>query len=199
MHERKRPLRSELVAARAHLSSAERDARSAAIVARVEAIQGFLGAKVLALYAPFPTEVDVDALANRALARGVRLAYPHVIRGERKLAYAEGEPGRLVPGELGTLQPPAGAPEVPLAEIECVIVPGVGFAADGHRLGRGGGHYDATLAAMPQALRIGVAFEVQVVPEVPREPHDEPLDVVATDQRVLVFSRRQGGPRASVR
>ena len=43
------------------------------------------------------------------------------------------------------------------------------------------------------------SFDLQVVPEVPREPHDEPLDVVATDQRVLVFSRRQGGPRASVR
>jgi 5-formyltetrahydrofolate cyclo-ligase len=168
-------------------------------VARVEAIPGFLGAKVLGLYAPFPTEVDVDPIANRALARGVRLAYPRVILGERKLAYAEGAPGRLVPGELGTLQPPPDAPEVALADIDCVIVPGVGFAADGHRLGRGGGHYDATLAAMPRALRVGVAFDLQVVPEVPREPHDEPLDVVATDQRVLVFSLRQGRPRASVR
>jgi 5-formyltetrahydrofolate cyclo-ligase len=52
---------------------------------------------------------------------------------------------------------------------------------------------------MPRALRIGVAFDLQVVPEVPREAHDEPLDAVATDQRVLVFPRRQGAPRASVR
>jgi 5-formyltetrahydrofolate cyclo-ligase len=198
MYERKRPLRSELIAARARLAPEERDALATAITRRVEAIPGFLDAKVLALYAPIGTEVDVTALARRALARGVRLAYPRVVRGERKLAYARGEPGRLVSGELGTFEPPPGAPELPLSEIDCVIVPGVGFSTDGHRLGRGGGHYDATLAGMPRALRIGVGFDVQLVPKLPHEPHDEPLDAIATDRRVLLLPRlAPGNPRAS--
>ncbi|HEX9241195.1 MAG TPA: 5-formyltetrahydrofolate cyclo-ligase [Anaeromyxobacter sp.] len=197
MHEQKRPLRSELIAARARLTSDERAARSALVAERIAKVPGFADAKVLALYAPIGTELDVTEIARRALAGGIRLAYPRVVRGARRLAYAQCEPGRLVSGELGTHEPPPGAPEILLADIECAIVPGLGFSTDGHRLGRGGGHYDATLAAMPRALRVGVAFDVQVVPELPREPHDEPLDAVVTDLRVLLFPRHgPGGPRA---
>jgi 5-formyltetrahydrofolate cyclo-ligase len=197
MHEQKRPLRSELIAARARLTPEDRDSRSDAIAVRVQGIPGFRDAKVLALYAPIGTEVDVTPIARSARARGVRLAYPRVVPGERRLAYAEGEPERLVPGARGTLEPPPGAAAIPLAEIDCAIVPGVGFSTDGHRLGRGGGHYDASLAAMTRALRIGVAFDVQVVAALPREAHDEPLDALATDGRVLLFSRLPPGPRAS--
>jgi 5-formyltetrahydrofolate cyclo-ligase len=197
MHEQKRPVRSELIAARAQLSPVERDERSARIANRVEGIPGFREAKVLALYAPIGTEVDVTPLALRARARGVRLAYPRIVLGERRLAYAEADPERLVPGARGTLEPPPDAPAIPLSEIECAIVPGVGFSRDGYRLGRGGGHYDASLAAMPRALRIGVAFDVQVVAALPREPHDEPLDALATDGRVLLFSRLPPAPGAN--
>jgi 5-formyltetrahydrofolate cyclo-ligase len=193
MHERKRPARSELIAARAKLTLDDRDRGSAAIAHRVETIPGFLEAKVLAVYAAIGTEVDVAEIARRAAARGVRVAYPRVVRGDRKLAYAEARPDRLVPGPLGTLEPPAGSREVARGELECAIVPGVGFSRDGHRLGRGGGHYDATLAEMPRALRIGVGFEVQIVPELPHEPHDQPLDAVATELQVFLFPRAARG------
>ncbi len=195
MHERKRPARSELIAARARLTPEEREARSAAIAERVATLPGFLDAGVVAVYAAIGSEADVSAIARRAAARGARVAFPRVVRGERELAYALSDPDRLVPGPLGTLEPPPGSSGVPLAEIECAIVPGVGFSRDGHRLGRGGGHYDATLAAMTRAYRIGVAFEAQIVPELPREAHDEPLDAVATELRVLLFPRPRG-PRS---
>jgi len=81
-----------------------------------------------------------------------------------------------VRGPFGAAEPPPGAPEIDLAEIGCVVLPGVAFSLDGLRLGRGGGHYDATLAAMPRAARIGVAFDLQIVPALPREPHDATLD-----------------------
>ena len=192
MHERKRPARSELIAARARLTVDERDRHSAAIADRVQTSPGFLDAKVLAIYAAIGTEVDVAAVARRAASRGVRVVYPRVVRNDRRLAYAEAQADRLVPGPLGTLEPPFGSREVALGEIECAVVPGVGFSRDGHRLGRGGGHYDATLAEMPRALRIGVGFEVQVVPALPHEPHDQPLDAIATELRVLLFPRLKG-------
>jgi 5-formyltetrahydrofolate cyclo-ligase len=75
-----------------------------------------------------------------------------------------------------------------------VVVPGVAFSQDGHRLGRGGGHYDATLAQMPRAVRLGVAFEAQLVAELPREPHDAPLDAVVTESRVLLLPRVRRDP-----
>jgi 5-formyltetrahydrofolate cyclo-ligase len=78
---------------------------------------------------------------------------------------------------------------VALDEIDCVVMPGVAFSQDGLRLGRGGGYYDSTLVRMPRAARIGVAFDVQVLPALPREPHDAPLDAVVTEARTLLFSR----------
>jgi 5-formyltetrahydrofolate cyclo-ligase len=84
-------------------------------------------------------------------------------------------------------EPPPDLPAVPLSEIELVLVPGVAFDGSGRRLGRGRGHYDATLAALsPAAVRIGLAFELQIVAAVPCEPHDMPLDAIVTERRVLV-------------
>jgi 5-formyltetrahydrofolate cyclo-ligase len=73
--------------------------------------------------------------------------------------------------------------------IDCVIVPCLGVSRDGHRIGRGGGYYDATLPTLERALRVGVAFEVQLVPALPREPHDAPLDAIVTEGRILLFTR----------
>jgi 5-formyltetrahydrofolate cyclo-ligase len=187
--ETKRALRSELIAARARLSPAERAEKSRAIADRLEGLAPFRGARIVAVYAPLGTEVDGLEIARRALAHGAELVFPRAVDGVRRLAFARCEPGALVRGPLGVAEPPAGAPEVASAEIDCVVVPGLGFSPEGLRLGRGGGHYDATLAAMPAAARVGVAFEVQVVPELPREAHDAVLDALVTEARVLSFSR----------
>jgi 5-formyltetrahydrofolate cyclo-ligase len=79
---------------------------------------------------------------------------------------------------------------VALEELDAVMMPGVAFSVDGLRLGRGGGYYDATLKRVPlRALRIGLGFDVQVVPSLPREPHDVPLDLLVTEARALRFTR----------
>jgi 5-formyltetrahydrofolate cyclo-ligase len=87
------------------------------------------------------------------------------------------------------MEPPPGSPEVGLDEIDCVLVPGVAFSEDGLRLGRGGGYYDATLARMARAVRVGLAFDRQIVPALPREAHDASLDAVVSETRTLLFSR----------
>ena len=68
-------------------------------------------------------------------------------------------------------------------------MPGVGFSEDGFRLGRGGGFYDATLPLLARAVRVGLAFEVQIVPTLPRDRNDAPVDAVVTESRVLAFRR----------
>jgi 5-formyltetrahydrofolate cyclo-ligase len=189
MSERKRALRSELIAVRARIAQDARAARSLAIAERIEEVPAILEARTLALYAPLGTEVDSGEIALRAAARGARVVYPRTVRGDRRLAFARADACELVPGMLGALEPPAGAPDVALEEIDCVVVPGVAFSAEGLRLGRGGGYYDATLARMPRAFRVGVAFDAQIVPELPREPHDVPLDAIVTEARLLLFPR----------
>jgi 5-formyltetrahydrofolate cyclo-ligase len=189
MKERKRAQRSELVAARARLSSDDRAARSIAIADRIVEVPGFRQARVLAVYAPIGAEVDPEELARRAAARGVTLVYPRARQGDRRLSFAPAAPGDLVRGPLGAFEPPVSAAEVAPGSIDCIVVPSVGVSADGHRIGRGGGYYDATLPTLSRALRVGVAFEVQLVAALPREPHDAPLDAIVTEARALLFDR----------
>ena len=189
MSDVKRALRSELIAVRARIALDERRTGSLAIAERVDQVPAFREARIVSLYAPLGTEVDSSEIARRVLARGARLVYPRTVTGERRLAFARAEPGALVRGPLGALEPPPGAAQVALEEIDCVLMPGVAFSEDGLRLGRGGGYYDATLKKMPRAARIGIGFDAQVVATLPREPHDVPLDAIVTEARVLLFPR----------
>lgn len=186
---RKRELRSELIAARARLTQEERLVRSQAVAERLEALPLLAQAQVVALYAPLGTEVDVFAFVRRLGLRGVRAVFPRTTPGQRRLDFAACEPFELVRGPLGAAEPPPAASPVDLAAVDAFVMPGVGFSEDGLRLGRGGGYYDVTLMAAPRAARIGVAFELQLRPTLPRDPHDVPLDAVVTEERTLVFPR----------
>ncbi len=188
--ETKRALRTELIAVRARLTLDDRRDKSRAIADRLERIAAFRDAATVALYAPLGTEVDSFEIARRAIARGVRILFPRVLSGARRLAFARTSPEDLVRGPLGAAEPPERSQEVPGHEIACVVMPGVAFSLDGLRLGRGGGYYDATLAAMPHAARVGVCYDVQIVAALPREPHDAPLDAVVTEARALLFPGR---------
>ena len=188
--DRKRALRAELIQVRARLSKEERSERSGLISDRACAIPELLAARVVALYAPLNTEVDPSGISRRLAKGGARIAWPRVQKSGRILDFASCEFSALVPGPLGALEPPAGARAVELEQIDAVLMPGVAFSVDGLRLGRGGGYYDATLKRVQShALRVGLCFDVQIVPSLPREPHDVPLDLVLTEARTLRFAR----------
>ena len=87
----------------------------------------------------------------------------------------------LEPGPFGLVQP---AQDARLISPEIVFVPLVGFTQGLDRLGQGGGHYDRWLAAHPDALAIGLAWDVQLCEELPVEPHDMKLDGVVTPTRM---------------
>lgn len=87
---------------------------------------------------------------------------------------------------------------VPLESIDAFLVPALGVDRIGTRLGRGGGHYDATLTgARSDALRVGIVFDCQFVPSLPTDVWDEPLDCVITEQRVIWFERRDARCRST--
>lgn len=88
------------------------------------------------------------------------------------------------PGPLGTREPITGT-QIDLQEIDVALVPGVAFTRRGVRLGRGRGYFDALLGS-PQcrAVGVGVAFECQVLPDLPVEPHDATVDWLCTERGV---------------
>lgn len=91
----------------------------------------------------------------------------------------------LMPGPFGLMQPRSDSRE---AIPQAVIVPLIGFTADGARLGQGGGHYDRWLEAHPDAVAIGIGWDCQLVDSLPAEPHDRPMSMVVTPTRVYSVS-----------
>jgi 5-formyltetrahydrofolate cyclo-ligase len=191
--ELKRALRERMLAGRASVPSGDRSSASLAIAASLESLPAWRSARTVALYAALGGEVETAEVARRALAAGKRVVWPRLPASGTAMEFAACPVADLVAGPARAPEPPASAPAVPAGDIDLVAVPGVAFDPEGHRLGRGRGHYDATLARLPRrTYRVGLAFESQLVPAVPREPHDERLDAVVTEARVLLGSDGPG-------
>jgi 5-formyltetrahydrofolate cyclo-ligase len=146
-------------------------------------------ARTVALYAPVRRELDPSPAAVALSGRGVRLVYPRVLRGERRLAFHRmGAVSELAPGAFGILEPPASAELVDVDAIDLFVVPGLAFDATGTRLGWGRGYYDRTLAGHGRAVRIGYCFACQVLDHVPRGPDDLSMHYLVTEEGVRIAS-----------
>lgn len=197
MAEERTTLRKKILAARDGLPLAERQRKSRAITERLLALPEFANARNVFAYVGFRSEVETLPLITHCLKRGTTVSAPLTLPAEhRLLAYAITDPSRdLVPGYCGILEPLTTLPLVDPASIEVVIVPGSVFDARGGRLGYGGGFYDRFLQnAAPQALRIGLAYDLQVIAAVPLETHDQPLDYLVTETRAIHPERKTPCP-----
>ena len=118
--------------------------------------------------------------------RGHPIALPRVTTLDKPMEFRlhtdPYEESDLEAGVWGLRQPRIAAPVV---TPEVLFMPLVGFTANGDRLGQGGGYYDRYLAAHPQTVAIGMAWDVQEVPELPTELHDIRLSAIVTPTRVL--------------
>ncbi len=172
------------------LSAEERAEASSRVQDRLLALSAFAAARVIALYAPLPAELSTERLFARARAAGKTVVLPGYADREPELR-AAGEPAELTERRHGFLQPPPG-PAVPAAEVDLFVVPGVAFDRGGRRLGRGQGYYDRLLAAArPDAWRAGVCFDHALLPRLPAQPHDAPVDYVATPSALLRTGQRR--------
>lgn len=179
----KRALRRDVLERRDALAPEERGRRSRAIAERVAALPELAGAMLLLLYWPMGSEVDPRPILD-LLPTGLSFALPRVVGSDVvPVAYAPGDP--LASSRLGPQEPVLGVGLAPVS-IDAVIVPGVAFDRRGERLGYGGGFYDRFAARLrPGAPRIGLAFALQIAPEVPTGGSDVGVDVVVTEDEVI--------------
>lgn len=82
------------------------------------------------------------------------------------------------------VQEPASGTKVNLSDLSGIFVPALAFHADGHRLGRGKGYYDRTLADFI-GLKVGVCFQFNILNSVPTESHDVGMDCIITDEKII--------------
>ena len=140
-------------------------------------IQGQPNIRTIAVFSALPGEVCL--LGFIAKHSQIQWAYPRVIGGHLSFHLVKNPQTELLPGTFGIAEPSPTLPEIPASEIDAFLCPGLAFDANGGRLGRGKGFYDRILAtARPGALKIGVCFPEQLVPDTFSEPHDVLMDRV---------------------
>ena len=168
--------------------AAARTAWSLAICRHLSALPEWRRAADILAFLPLPDEPDIESLYGHCHAA---LHLPALADGTprvRPFRHGQG----FIAGYRG-IREPATRELSRLDDIGLALVPGRAFTADGGRLGRGGGHYDRLLAALPaDCLFVGVGFELQVLGGLPAADHDIPMHLVVTESGV----RRCGGARA---
>ncbi len=165
------------------LPAEERRAGAAVLGALIREQTPWRSAQSVLLFAPLPDEPDISALLDEAWRGGKTVALP---RSDPQtggyLAGVVADRSQLSPGRFGVPEPAAGCPVMALNQLDFAFVPGVAFDLVGRRLGRGKGFYDRLLAGV-RGHKCAVAFDVQIVAEVPEEPHDVRVDSILTPTR----------------
>jgi 5-formyltetrahydrofolate cyclo-ligase len=180
----KHSLRVQVRADLARLTPEERAAASARACALLTTQEVWKRAQWVLFFAPLPTELDIWPLLQDALAAGKKVALPRFALGTNTY-----DPCQIIdlsldlqPGQFGIREPSTHCLLVPPAHLDLILVPGVAFDSHGHRLGRGKGYYDQMLKGL-KGTTCGVAFDQQVVGEIPVEAHDVRVDYVLTPTR----------------
>lgn len=186
----KRELRKRMRAVRAALPAAAIAERSGAIVDRVCALDAWAKARTVALFSSMADEVQCSSLVSRAKEQGKRVVLPVVVDEEPGLLFRVSVDGeRVFPmamSAFGIDEPTDSAPAAAFDELDLVIVPALALDDRGHRIGYGRGYYDRTLVRCARARRVAVAFDFQLIAEVPTRTGDVPVHEVVTDKRHFV-------------
>ena len=185
----KRDVRRRVLAARDAMSGEERERAAGRVAERLLELAEMKRASTVMAFWSFGSELDTSPLIDALHARGVRVALPRIIDGDL-------EPRGYLPGDavtvttFGAMEPATGERVDPLT-IDVIVTPAVAFDRSGRRVGYGGGFYDRFfLRTRPDALRVGVGFDVQLVDQdLPNGHFDLGLDAVVTPSGIVRIAR----------
>ena len=151
---------------------------------------GAISDKIIAAYLPMGGELDPRPLMQALRKNGNSICLPVCINEDAPLVFRRYRHNdALLPDDMGIAAPRATAQQV---TPDIVLLPLLAFDGQGHRLGRGGGFYDRTLAELKKRSDcrfIGLAFDMQMVDKCPIAPHDEALHAVLTPTKRHDFNR----------
>lgn len=191
----KRELRKRMRSLRGAMPESAIRERSSQIAARVLELDAWKRAGTVALFSSMPDEVQCEALITAARASRKRVALPVVVDEEPGLRFRLGwDNDREYPRAMsafGIDEPTEESPVVAFEAIDLVLVPALALADNGQRIGYGRGYYDRTLPLCTQARWVAVAFDFQMLAEVPTRAGDVPVHVIVTDKRVIEVGAAQ--------
>lgn len=181
----KTALRRQLLVQRSSMDQASWQTASRAAQLRLAELDLFVQATCIVLYAPIRQEVDTELLFYKACSEGKQVLYPSVCGDELQFREVE-ELSQCSPGSFGILEPCLTGNEFPLSVADLIVVPGVAFDLQGHRIGFGKGYYDRCLSRLPKhGHLIGLCHDFQVLDHIPAEEHDVRMKFVVTEKRLI--------------
>jgi 5-formyltetrahydrofolate cyclo-ligase len=177
-------LREALLTRRRERTPSERESAAAAIALHAAALPVLARARRVAAYLSLPSEPGTGPLLEWLVGRGVSVLVP-VSRPDRSLEWVEHGPDVVSAGPLGVPEP-TGPPLGPDALSTCglALVPALAVDHAGNRLGRGAGYYDRALAGFGGVV-CALVHDDELLPHVPHEGHDRPVDLVLTPAGVF--------------
>jgi len=178
-------LREELKAKRLEISKNEVQKRSKLIVEELLTLPVFFRADVIHIYISSKNnEVDTHDLIRLLLKQKKRVVGPIADKTTKTMKHSElFSLSELVGGAYGILEPRMCRP-VSTTELQVILVPTLAVDRKGHRLGFGAGFYDRFLKEM-NIPTIALAYDFQVIDEVPQDPTDVPVSYIVTDKEII--------------
>ncbi|HAW59996.1 MAG TPA: 5-formyltetrahydrofolate cyclo-ligase [Actinobacteria bacterium] len=184
----KEALRREILTKRDSQTAEEMARKSSKIKERLWGLPEFKRAKVVMFYVSFGSEVQTKEMIKEVLATGKKVIVPAPQPKKRELLCSLiGDYRDLEPGTYGILEPKKSKIRpVDVSHLDLIIVPGCVFDLRGYRLGYGKGYYDRFLKkTTPKTTLVGLAYELQIVKEIPATAHDVPVHKIITENRVI--------------
>ena len=185
-------LRKKAIREQAHANrnaQPDKDEVSRRIVGRFMELPEYQRATTVMFYVDVRSEVRTRHDLPQALAGGRRVVVPYCVEGQLELFHLESME-ELETGAYRILEPrpelrKVSSKRLPIEALDLVMVPGVAFDRFGGRMGHGKGYYDKLLEhARPDTPLVALAFECQLFPQIPMQPHDVFMDKVVTEQSV---------------
>ena len=171
----KNEIRRQILKKRLSLSKKSLAAKSKIICQKLKKMTGFKNAKTILFYVPIKNEIDILPLLKQSLKTKIVLLPK--ISGKIIQPCRIKSLKNLETGPFQIPQPKKNCPVVEASTVELVIVPAIAFDHSGHRIGFGFGYYDKLLKKL-RCPKIGLAYDFQIVENVPRTTHDQQVDFV---------------------
>lgn len=182
--DRKREIREEVKRRRAEADLRMLHEASIRIMEKLTELPAWRESDILLAYVDAKREVETRLLMQQAWNEGKKVAAPRVDGNGIMHYYYLNSLDELEPGSFGIMEPKENC-RICESEEGLMLMPGVAFDENCHRVGYGGGYYDRYLEKHPGLLHIALAFEFQMFPEVPFEDHDILPELIVTERRIL--------------
>jgi len=158
------------------------------ITQRIARLSAFKKAKQVMFYLPIKGEVNLEGLFEKYRSQK-NFILPKVSKKTLKLFFIRNLEETSA-GAFKIREPKAGLKKALPEDIECILVPGIVFGYDGHRIGYGKGFYDRLLKKT-NSTKIGVAYNFQMVKNIPGESHDVPMNMIVTEKGIIRLKKHK--------